>query len=1333
MRLKIVCGILLTLLIVGMLSPCFVAYAGKFNLGDTVEVINCTYYGKQLVVRDTPGGNPIGGRNDGDRGMILTGPQNAYYDGILYAWWKIHWQKDSLEGWSAEGYPGGVDYLKKVYLSDLTFEDIWIQPDPPSSGALTSWGFRIKNQGAGDASGTFYLECYFDNTYVGRVSVNGLLAGSTYTTYWQNMIWPSDTNPHVIKGVVDPTNTIIESDEANNIRSEVFQASTPINQPPSLNNGYVTPSSGDTTTTFSYYVTYKDHEGDIPSANYVYIDGSPYTMTITSGDYVSGALFRYSATLSAGSHNYYFYFNDGHSHTVTFPTSGTTPGPSVSAPINQPPSLNNGYVTPSSGDTTTTFSYYVTYIDPEGDVPSADYVYIDGSPYAMTKVSGDYVSGATYRYSTILAQGSYNYYFSFDDGHAHPVSLPPSGTYPGPSVSSVISPDFSISAFPTSLTIHRGSSGTSTITVASANGFSQSVQLTVPDAPSGVTLSFSPPQVTPPSGNTAQSTLTLYVSSSTIINSYQLTVTGISGSLTRIANINLQVTSEENRPPTLSDGGVAPSSGVTTTLFEYSVIYADLDTDAPTVSQVYIDGSPHAMTQILGNYLSGATYRYSTTLAQGSHNYYFYFDDGHTHTARLPSSGTSSGPTVSSTPVAGFTIVPSPTSLTIEPGKSGSLTITIYSINGFNQPVQLSITQPPPGVTTSFNPSQVTPPSGGSAKSTLTFSVSTTATPGGPFALTLTGTSGSILRSTNIQLQIQSQPPDFSIMPSPTTLTMQRGGMDMFTITVTSMNGFNRPVRLETSGTAPGIAATFYPVYVTPPSGGSASSTLLVSVAKTATPGMTYQLTVTGTSEIGTHSKSIYLQIGYLNAEAGPDRSVSSGDRVTFDGTNSNPFDTIRKFQWDFKTGEGEDEVTIETKEGSQVEYRFRGAMNGPKLYTVVLTVEDNQGSKATDTVSVTVKPLTKVVDVGGSLFGWVSCWMSATYNWVGTDQATGEDLYVVSKIGSYCGGMVGSYQLFIMRRVSPPPSIPKLIWHVPLLGAPIESSYSAPFTPSWWQRVYGTPCDSVRLTFPDGLFEGIEVTKTSNMVIVATGTATGITVYYDVGVTQFDPNYPISHLKMDEFKKIYDFKEIIDLIRKLFQILVSIGSPGELRVYDSNERMTGLVDGIVKEDIPGAMYVNGTVIILYPSGSYRYEVAGTREGEYGLEIASVNETGSISFTATAIPISSSVVHGYTIDWNLLSKGQEGVIVRVDSDGNGVPEQALSSDSTLTSAEFLAGQRLAADLNGNSKVDLGDLVILAQAYGSKMGDPKWNPIADINGDGKIGLVDLTIIAINYPA
>lgn len=53
------------------------------------------------------------------------------------------------------------------------------------------------------------------------------------------------------------------------------------------------------------------------------------------------------------------------------------------------------------------------------------------------------------------------------------------------------------------------------------------------------------------------------------------------------------------------------------------------------------------------------------------------------------------------------------------------------------------------------------------------------------------------------------------------------------------------------------------------------------------------------------------------------------------------------------------------------------------------------------------------------------------------------------------------------------------------------------------------------------------------------------------------------------------------------------------------------------------------------------------------------------------------------------------------------------------------------DINGDFKVSLQDLVLLANAYGTHPNDTKWNPNADINGDGKVSLQDLTLLATHY--
>jgi len=103
-------------------------------------------------------------------------------------------------------------------------------------------------------------------------------------------------------------------------------------------------------------------------------------------------------------------------------------------------------------------------------------------------------------------------------------------------------PDFSITAFPTSLTIVQGCFGTSTIKITSINNFNNPVDLAVLGAPSGVTATLSPTQVTPPINDSVTSTLTVSVSASVPLGSYTLMITGKSGTLIHWTEIYLEVT-----------------------------------------------------------------------------------------------------------------------------------------------------------------------------------------------------------------------------------------------------------------------------------------------------------------------------------------------------------------------------------------------------------------------------------------------------------------------------------------------------------------------------------------------------------------------------------------------------------------------------------------------------------------------------------------------------------------------------------------------------------------------------------------------------------------------
>jgi parallel beta-helix repeat protein len=398
-------------------------------------------------------------------------------------------------------------------------------------------------------------------------------------------------------------------------------------------------------------------------------------------------------------------------------------------------------------------------------------------------------------------------------------------------------------------------------------------------------------------------------------------------------------------------------------------------------------------------------------------------------------------------------------------------------------------------------------------------------------------------------------------------------------------------------------------------------------------------------------------------ANAGHDRSVSSGELVAFDASASYDPDldgTITGYRWNFGDGT--------TDEGKTVSHRFRGAQNGPKDYTVQLTVEDDHGATNSDSVLVTVNQLKKRVELSPTVLG--SSYMETTYNWIGTDDATNEDLYIISRIDTCFGGIIGASQFFIVRKIDSSPSW-KVVWHIP---KPTEwawntASYTTPFTPSLWQELWGTPCKTSKHTFSDGTFEGINVTKNSFMLLVSSGAEIAIIMeYWDAGWAKFDPNSPATSLQLEQLQEFGEFSDVVDLLDKLIDVIFS---PGELRVYDSQGRVTGLVNGVEKEEIPGSAYVNDTVIIFYPNETYRHEVVGLENGNYSLLTISVENGIFTTFKATHIPISTSALHQYLIDWTSLRHGSEGANICVDGNADDAFEWNFTSDSELTREEFL--------------------------------------------------------------
>jgi hypothetical protein len=70
-----------------------------------------------------------------------------------------------------------------------------------------------------------------------------------------------------------------------------------------------------------------------------------------------------------------------------------------------------------------------------------------------------------------------------------------------------------------------------------------------------------------------------------------------------------------------------------------------------------------------------------------------------------------------------------------------------------------------------------------------------------------------------------------------------------------------------------------------------------------------------------------------------------------------------------------------------------------------------------------------------------------------------------------------------------------------------------------------------------------------------------------------------------------------------------------------------------------------------------------------------------------------------------------------------------TADNTVIDGTVYVG--ILGDINGDGRVDIYDALKLAAAFGSKLGEPNWNPNADINNDYIVDIYDALKLSANF--
>jgi hypothetical protein len=394
---------------------------------------------------------------------------------------------------------------------------------------------------------------------------------------------------------------------------------------PTLTNGMVTPSTGNTNTQFEFKVTYTDSSNHSTAGRiWVILDGSAKTLSSVSGTPQTGELHNYKTKLSAGTHYYYFYVNNSQFESARFPATGNI-SLLVNSSVGSPPTLTGPSVSPSTGDSNTNFTFQITYTDVDGDLPSNINVVIDSSYNKMNFVSGTSTTGMIYTYQTKLSVGNHTYFFWVLNAALEAARNPGSGSY----MLNVYAPPPLPMLFEGGVDPATGNTSTMfTFSVKykdPGNNWDCNVSVRIngqqflmstldSDLISGVTFTYST--------KLAADDYTFFflsenseseVATDPIAGVYQLIVDPAPGN-----------------NPQLYNPLVSPMRPIADQTINFTIQYKDLDNDAPEYVDLYINRvelstpfNKHSMKIVSSAYTTGVTCYITLELSEGNYTYYF--------------------------------------------------------------------------------------------------------------------------------------------------------------------------------------------------------------------------------------------------------------------------------------------------------------------------------------------------------------------------------------------------------------------------------------------------------------------------------------------------------------------------------------------------------------------------------------------------------------------------------------------------------------------------------------------------------------------------------------
>jgi len=185
------------------------------------------------------------------------------------------------------------------------------------------------------------------------------------------------------------------------------------------------------------------------------------------------------------------------------------------------------------------------------------------------------------------------------------------------------------------------------------------------------------------------------------------------------------------------------------------------------------------------------------------------------------------------------------------------------------------------------------------------------------------------------------------------------------------------------------------------------------------------------------------------------------------------------------------------------------------------------------------------------------------------------------------------------------------------------------------------------------------------------------------------------------------------------------------------NVGLDGIVDtGILVWKSPGTKVLNNTVFL---NGTYSSAIEYRFPNTVDVIVRNNLTDAAVLMRDDASALVESNVTNASLSW--FTHPESGVLrlssAAVDAIDKALPDDDVPLDwddasrpvgefPDIGADEFVPP--LAADFDESGRVDFGDFLIFASAYGTREGRPNWNPLFDLNGDRVVGFVDFLLLA-----